>query len=72
METETRIRPLRRVNPGAWRSRDGRWTFLRHMGDPAPQRWYAYLGDDEWPHNEGMGHVSLREVAEWAETYEPD
>lgn len=61
------IRPLRRVNAGAWRSRDGRWTFLRHWSDPHPQRWFAYLGDDDYPANDGSGHVSLRAVAAWAE-----
>ena len=63
----TQIRPLRRVSWGVWRSRDGRWTFLRHNGDPHPQRWFAYLDDDEDPSNDGEGHVTLRDAARWAE-----
>jgi hypothetical protein len=62
-----KARPLRRVSFGVWRSRDGRWTFLRHMGDPAPQRWFAYEGDNDYPSNEGMGHVTLRDAVAWSE-----
>lgn len=62
------VRPLRRGGePGVWKSRDGRWTFLRHWGDPQPQRWFAYLDDDEYPANDGQGHIRLSEVADWAE-----
>lgn len=60
------ILPLRRLSNGVWRSRDGRWTFLRHQSDPRPQRWLAYEGDNDLPANEGMGHVSLHDAAEWA------
>jgi hypothetical protein len=77
------IRPLHRVGPGHWESRDGRWTFLRHWSDPRPHRWFAYLVDDstsppdlthfergdhaDQPQNDGLGHVTLAEVADWAE-----
>jgi hypothetical protein len=54
------MRPLVRVQSGHWRSRDGRWNFLRHDSDPHPQRWFAYLGSDDYPANEGSGDVSLR------------
>lgn len=63
------MRPLRRKGPGHWESRDGRWTFLRHWSDPQPQRWFAYLDDDDFPANEGKGHSTLTEVVEWASTY---
>lgn len=66
-EPLTQIRPLRRMNPGAWKSRDGRWAFLRHESDPDPKRWYAFLDDDDWPSNEGCGHVRLQDVADWAQ-----
>jgi hypothetical protein len=62
------IRPLRRVRPGVWRSRDERWTFLRHQSDPHPQRWYAYEGDDDYPANDGSGHTTLRAVVRWVES----
>lgn len=66
------MRPLRRgKEPGVWHSRDGVWTFLRHWGDPAPQRWFAYVNDGDeqgdWPSNDGIGHTTLREVVEWAD-----
>jgi hypothetical protein len=61
------IRPLRRVNAGTWRSRDGRWTFMRHLSDPSPQRWFAYRDDDESPSNDGLGHTTLRAVVAWLE-----
>lgn len=71
------IRPLARTDrakgggEGVWRSRDGRWTFLRHWSDPHPQRWFAYIDGDDQPANDGMGHVSLRAVAAWAEAEDP-
>jgi hypothetical protein len=61
------IRPLRRVNEGCWRSRDGRWTFMRHWSDPQPGRWFAFFGDRREPANEGEGHTRLQDVADWAE-----
>lgn len=61
------IRPLVRGTAGVWKSRDGRWTFLRHFGDPHPQRWFAYLDDLEHPTNVGEGHTRLTDVVEWAE-----
>jgi hypothetical protein len=72
VEPRSRIRPLAHVGPGAWRSRDARWTFLRHQSDPHPQRWFAYVDDDEEPANEGAGHVTLRAVADWAERQAPE
>jgi hypothetical protein len=63
-----KIRPLRRSNAGKWFSRDGRWTFMRHWTDPHPQRWFAYLDGDAEPDNEGAGHTTLAEVAQWAES----
>lgn len=62
------MRPLRCDGAGVWRSRDGRWTFLRHFGDPHPQRWFAYLGDDEQPLNPGEGHTRLSDAVDWATT----
>lgn len=62
-----RIRPLRRVGPGVWKSRDKKWTFIRHRTDPKPQRWFAYGGTDREPFNAGYGHSSLAEVAQWTE-----
>ncbi len=76
------VRPLRRVCPGVWRSRDGLLTFAKHFSDPKPERWYVYETADEgvsreasghwrdegaWPLNEGQGHTSLRKAAAWAE-----
>lgn len=61
-EGEPQIRPLVRVAPGHWRSRDGRWTFMRHWSDPAPQRWFVFLDDDDQAHNEGGGETTLGEV----------
>jgi hypothetical protein len=66
-DEEFQITPLRRVCAGHWQSRDKRWTFLRHWSDPHPQRWYAYLGDDVYPLNDGLGHVKLGQVARFAE-----
>lgn len=63
---EPKIRPLRRVNAGAWRSRDKRWTLLRHQGDPHPQRWYAYLDDDRDSFY-FEGARSQRELVRWLE-----
>lgn len=64
---ESRIRPVTRLDSdGAYRSADGRWTFLRHETDPRPKRWFAYLDDTDFPANSGDGHTSLREVGEWA------
>lgn len=60
------IRPLVRRADGVWKSRDGRWTFRRHYGDPHPQRWFAYLDNDEAPANDGEGHTTLRDAADWA------
>lgn len=54
------IRPLRRVGDGVWRSRNERWTFLRHNSDPHPQRWFAYLDEDPEPCMEAT--LSLREA----------
>lgn len=65
--SDAKIRPLRRIAWGVWRSRDGKWTFLRHNGDPHPQRWFAYYGDHEEPDNDGEGHVTLRDAADWVE-----
>jgi hypothetical protein len=53
------IRPLRRVAPGVWKSRDGHWTFLRAQEDPHPQRWFAYQDDDAEPMNDGSGDHAL-------------
>lgn len=61
------IRPLRLLSSGAWRSRDGRWTFLRHETDPNPKRWFAYLDESDWPSNPGDGHHTLKQAADWAE-----
>ena len=68
---EENLRPLRRVNAGCWRSRDGRWTFMRHHSDPHPQRWFAYEGDDSYPANDGLGHTTLTEVVELAAREDP-
>lgn len=69
--TSASLRPLRRCRAaGVWESRDGRWVFRRHWSDPSPQRWYAYLDDDEWPANDGAGHVTLRDVVDWAERFD--
>ena len=65
--TDAKIRPLKRVQDGVWRSRDGMWTFLRHNGDPHPQRWFAYHGEHLEPDNDGEGHVTLRDAADWVE-----
>lgn len=66
----SRVRPLVRLDSdGAYRSADGRWTFLRHETDPRPKRWFAYLDGQEFPANHGEGHTSLREVGQWAEKY---
>lgn len=69
---DMKIRPLRRVDIGVWRSRDRRWAFHRHESDPHPRRWYAYLDDCDDPQNDGMGHVTLRQVADWAERFGAD
>ena len=68
MTTENEIRPLVRVRAGIWKSRDKRWTFMRHWTDPHPQRWFAYIDGDKEPENTGLGHSTLAEVAQWAET----
>lgn len=75
MTSDNDIRPLRRVGDGVWDSRDQAWTFMRHRSDPHPQRWYAFNNTSaaaypEIPENEGLGHVSLCEVVDWAERQE--
>lgn len=40
---------------------------MRHWSDPQPQRWFAYLEDDDYPANEGSGITSLAGVVAWAE-----
>lgn len=64
-----RIRPLKHQSDGAYRSADGRWTFLRHETAPSPKRWFAYLDDTEFPANPGEGHSTLKEASEWAGRY---
>jgi hypothetical protein len=58
--------PLRRLRPGAWRSRDGHWTFLCQHNDPQPYRWFAYLDDDDDPANAEQGHMRLRDAVRWS------
>lgn len=55
------IRPLRRIGPGQWQSRGGRWSFLQHHSDPHPRRWFVFEGDDEDPYF-FAGFGSLREA----------
>lgn len=62
-----RIRPLRRVGRGVWRSRDENWTFMRHESDPSPKRWFVYEGDDRDPANEGSGIITLADAVRWVE-----
>jgi hypothetical protein len=62
-----RLRPLKRIRQGVYRSKCGKWTFKRHYGDPRPQRWMAYIGNAVDPANEGDAVTSLWEVVAWAE-----
>ena len=67
-ENVSTIRPLKRIEPGVWESRDGRWRFNRHESDPKPQRWFAFLDGDDEPYWSGMGHTRLADVVREVET----
>jgi hypothetical protein len=66
------LRPLKKVRRSGYKSADGRWFFCRLLGDPFNEDpcWYAYLGDDELPANDGSGITTLRELVVWAERFD--